>query len=96
MNNYFNTQKAIEQAQKPHTITLSRNSVFTYRDLLEMIIDIYAEHLEKTVKIIEREMYKKGAPFKPCTVAVHKTIMTSTHMCAVSYDLVGVYSNDFR
>lgn len=89
MNNYYNVQKAIEQAQSSHTLTVSRNSVFTYRDMLEMIIDIYAEQLEKTAKIVEREMYKKGAPFKPCTVTVHKTIMTATHMCAVSYDLIG-------
>jgi hypothetical protein len=57
--------------------------------MLEMIIDTYAEQLEKTAKIVEREMYKKGAPFKLCTVTVNKTIMTATHMCAVSYDLIG-------
>lgn len=96
MNNYYNVQKAIEQARKPHTITVSRNSVFTYRDMSEMILCIYWEQLEKTAKIVEREMYKKGAPFKPCSVTAHKSIMTATHMCDISYDLIGVFTYDIR
>lgn len=72
MNNYYNTQNAIEQARKPHTIELSRNSVFTYRDMLEMILSIYWEQLEKAV-----------------SATIFDMNLTASHMCAVSYDLIG-------
>ena len=74
MNNYYNIQSAIEQARKPHTITVSRNSVFTYRDLYEMILSIYWEQLEKAASNTTRDLCKS---------------LISTHMCAVSYDLIG-------
>lgn len=46
----------------------------TYRDLFEMILDIYGEQIEKQYKL-----HWKGAPLN----------LTAVHMCAVSYDLIG-------
>lgn len=46
--------------------------MYTYRDLLEMILDIYWEQLEKAASDLIQEMN-----------------LTATHMCAVSYDLIG-------
>lgn len=63
--------------------------MYTYRDLYELILDIYWEQLERIANIIERKMYEKGAPFKACTITISKTNMTASHMCSIAYDLIG-------
>ena len=45
----------------------------TYRDILEMILNIYWEQLEKAV-----------------SATIYDMNLTASHMCAVSYDLIGV------